>query len=242
VAALPLQVRASGPVLGRTNWQMAPGERAAIEGLLSDLKPRLSIEIGTAQGGSLERIAAHSDEVHTFDLGAEVEQDAFPNVTFQRGDNHVLLPRLLARLEREGRNVDFVLVDADHTREGVRRDLEDLLASGAARRTYIVLHDTMNEDVARGLAAVDFDAHPKVVFVDLGFVALRQAPRGLQEIWGGLGLVICDADATLGVVPERRDHDGSLPAALAVGVWRLLAPARAAKQRARTVARRLRRR
>jgi predicted component of type VI protein secretion system len=241
VAGLPRQARARGPVLGRSNWQMAPGERAAIEGLLSGLKPRLSIEIGTAQGGSLERIAAHSDEVHTFDLGAEVEQDAFPNVTFHRGDNHVLLPRLLDRLEREGRNVDFVLVDADHTREGVRRDLEDLLASRAVRRTYIVLHDTMNEDVARGLAAVDLDAHPNVVFVDFGFVALRQAPRGLQEIWGGLGLVICDVDASLGVVPERRDHDDSLRAALAVGIWRLLAPTRAAKQRAKTVARRLRR-
>jgi hypothetical protein len=242
VSGLPLKARASAPVLGRSNWQMAPGERAAIEGLLSDLKPRLSIEIGTAQGGSLERIAAHSDEVHTFDLASVVDQDAFANVTFHRGDNHVLLPRLLARLERDARNVDFVLVDADHTREGVRRDLEDLLTSGAVRRTYIVLHDTMNEDVARGLAAVDLGAHPKVVFVDFGFVVLRQAPRGLREIWGGLGLLICDADATLGVVPERRDHDGSLPAALAVGVWRLLAPARAAKRRAMTVARRLRHR
>jgi hypothetical protein len=221
---------------------MAPGERAALEGLLADLDPRLSIELGTAQGGSLERIAAHSDEVHSFDLGAEVDQAAFPNVTFHRGDDGLLLPRLLARLEREGRNVDFVLVDADHTREGVRRDVEHLLGSDAVRRTHIVLHDTMNEDVAGALAALDLDAHPKVVFADFGFVALPQSPRGLQELWGGLGLIVCDADGTLGLLPERRGHDRSLRAAAAAGAWRLLAPVRAVRRRVRALGRGLRRR
>ncbi len=100
MAGLPRQARASGPVLGRRNWQMAPAERAAIEGLLSDLKPRLSVEIRHRPWSSLERIAAHSDAVHTFDLGAEVEQDAFPNVAFHRGDNHVLLPGSSARTQR----------------------------------------------------------------------------------------------------------------------------------------------
>src|SRR5690349_5616237 len=93
--------------LADDSWQMAPGERAAIEGLLSQLKPRLAIEIGTAQGGSLARIAAHSDEVHSFDLAHQVDESRFPNVTFHRGDSHVLLPRFLAELEEQGRNVDF---------------------------------------------------------------------------------------------------------------------------------------
>jgi cephalosporin hydroxylase len=220
-------------VLGRINWQMALGERAAIEGLLSDLKPVLSIELGTAQGGSLERIAVHSEEV---------EEDAFPNVTFHRGDNHVLLPQLLAWFEREGRNVDFALVDADHTREGVRRDVEDLLGSRAVSRTFIVVHDTMNEDVADGLAAVDLDAHPKVVFADFAFVQLHQDPHALEEIWGGLGLIVCDEDATLGVPRERREHDRSWRATLRSGAWRALSPARAANRRARGFARTVRRR
>jgi len=37
----------------------------ALEGLLSTMKPALSIEIGMAPGGSLGRIAAYSDEVHS---------------------------------------------------------------------------------------------------------------------------------------------------------------------------------
>ena len=222
--------RASGPLLSRSNWQMAPGERAALEGLLADVKPRLAIEIGTAQGGSLERIAAHSEEVHTFDFEGQVDEAAFPNVTFHHGDNHVLLPRLLAGFEQAGRNVDFVLVDADHSSAGVRRDLEDLLCSGAVRETFILLHDTMNEGVSSGLEAIDLDAHPKVVFCDLGFVELDPHARGLREIWGGLGLVICDDHGRLGITPERRDRDRSLGSALGVGLWRVLAPVRAAKR------------
>ncbi len=38
-------------------WQMSFGERAAFEGLLAQVKPRVAIEIGTAEGGSLKRLA-----------------------------------------------------------------------------------------------------------------------------------------------------------------------------------------
>jgi len=138
--------RASGPLLSRTNWQMAPGERAALEGLLATVKPPLAIEIGTAQGGSLERIATHGAEVHTFDFEAQVDEPAFPNVTFHDGDNHVLLAGLLDDFERAGRNVDFVLIDADHSTAGVRQDLEDVLTSSAVRETFIVMHQFRARD------------------------------------------------------------------------------------------------
>ncbi len=52
---------------------MRYGERFALEGILESLKPRLAIEIGTAQGGSLRRIAAHAEEVHSFDIVPEIE-------------------------------------------------------------------------------------------------------------------------------------------------------------------------
>ena len=51
------------------------------------------------------------------------------NVTLHTGDSHELLPPFLAELAEQGRNVDFVIVDGDHSSEGVRRDLEDLLNS-----------------------------------------------------------------------------------------------------------------
>jgi hypothetical protein len=175
---------------------MSYGERAALEGLLCQLQPELAIEIGTAEGGSLARIAAHSEEVHSFDL---VEPDPavreLPNVTFHTGDSHVLLPELLARLSEDGRNVDFALVDGDHSAEGVRQDAFDLLDSRATARTMIVLHDTMNETVRAGLERVPWEAYPKVAYVELDFVAgyMFRDPTLLHELWGGLGLVVTDS-------------------------------------------------
>jgi hypothetical protein len=196
-------------LFARSEWQMAAGERAAIEGVLSQLKPSLAIELGTAQGGSLRCISAHSAEVHSFDVDPQVS-DVPDHVTLHRGDIHELLPRLLRRLEREGREVDFVLVDGDHTAAGVRRDLDDLLSSSAVSQTLILVHDTANEDVRAGLADVDFDRFEKVAYVDLSFVDLRPAPGILREHWGGLGMVVADSEGrltgtTAGSAPVRRN-------------------------------------
>ena len=177
-------------------WQMSFGERAALEGVLSQLRPELSIEIGTAEGGSLARIAEHSGEVHSFDLvEPQPEARELSNVTFHTGDSHALLPELLARFGEEGRNVDFVLVDGDHSAEGVRQDVLDLLNSSAIGRTIIVLHDTMNETVRAGMERVRYDAYPKVAYVELDLVAgyMFREPSLLHELWGGLGLIVVDS-------------------------------------------------
>jgi Methyltransferase domain len=184
------------PILRPSAWQMSFGDRAAVEGVLSQLKPDLAIELGTAQGGSLARIATHSREVHTFDLiEVPFDKSAFPNVTFHSGDSHVLLPKLLESLSEEGRNVDFVLVDGDHTVEGIKQDLEDLLSSAAIRDTIILLHDTANEVVRSGIELVPIEAYPKVAYVDFDFVAghMFREPTLLHELWGGLGLVLVDS-------------------------------------------------
>jgi len=177
-------------------WQMSWGERAAFEGLLTQRRPGLALEIGTADGAALAQIARHAVEVHSFDI-VEPHQpaDRFPNVTFHTGDSHELLPLALAELAREGRNVDFVLVDGDHSAPGVRRDIEDLLDSPAVGETAILIHDSSNERVREGLDAIHFAAWPKVEFVELDLLAgyMIREERLRHEIWGGLALVLVDA-------------------------------------------------
>ncbi len=180
-------------LFARHEWQMAPGERAAIAGVLAELRPSVSIELGTAQGGSLRTIAAYSEQVHSFDFAPEVEE--LPaNVTLHVGDSHELLPRLLASLAAAGRNVDFALVDGDHSPEGVRRDVLDLLGSPAVTDTVIVLHDTANAQVRAGLEAAEAAAHPKVRLLDFAFVELQRPAAVLMEEWGGLGLIVVGPD------------------------------------------------
>jgi hypothetical protein len=180
-------------------WEMSPGERAAVKGVLGELQPAVAIEIGTAQGGSLRRIAAAAGHVHAFDESPPpVDLAELTNVTFHTGDSHELLPEALEQLERSGARVGFVLVDGDHTSAGVQRDVEDLLASPAISESLIMLHDTANPEVRSGLDAIDFSAWGKLTWVDLdwvpGFVFREGPSRG--EAWGGLGVIVAgDADA-----------------------------------------------
>ena len=175
---------------------MTLGERAALQGILASLQPRLSIEIGTAQGGSLSRVAAASEEVHSFDLEHDPQREWPANVQLHSGDSHELLPAFLAKLADEGRNADFVLVDGDHTADGVQRDVEDLLASPAVGRTVIVLHDTLNDEVRRGITAAGAEGRPEVALYDLDFVGGHLSVAGEYEnyLWGGLGLILVDRD------------------------------------------------
>jgi Methyltransferase domain len=184
-------------ILNPSPWQMTFGERAALEGILAQLRPRTAIEIGTAEGGSLQRLAHHSEHVHSFDLVAPQPDAAqLGNVTFHTGDSHMLLPELLGRLAAEGVNVDFVLVDGDHTADGAERDLRDLLASDAIRRTVIVLHDTLNDLVREGFRRIDYAAEHKVAYADLDFVGGHLGYGGPfhHQLWGGLGIVVVDAE------------------------------------------------
>lgn len=191
-------------------WQMSRGERAAVQGVLSQLAPSLAIEVGSAEGACLRQIAAHAQEVHSFDLHPP-SLELPGNVTLHTGDSHELLPELLAALSEQGANVDFVLVDGDHTPEGVRQDLEDLLDATALARSVILIHDVANERVRRGVDAVRFAAWPKVAHVELDWIPgqLFAEPALRNELWFGLGLVILDSSRLAyrgGSVYEQRFH------------------------------------
>lgn len=205
----------ASPLLeGSPYWQMRYGERFALEGLLATLKPRLAIEIGTARGGSLRRIAAHSGEVHSFDIVPEIEglEGELPNVRTHVGDSVELVPEFLSGLEEEGKEVDFVLVDGDHSAAGVRRDAEALLASEACRRTVLVFHDAANDDVRAGLEAVRFQDSARVAYANLNFIPgyLVADPMRHLEIWNGLAIVLLDADRQKPTIEEFDFFDSAL--------------------------------
>jgi Methyltransferase domain len=188
-------------------WQMSWGERAAFEGVLTQCEAGLAIEIGTADGAALAQIAKHAREVHSFDIvRPRRPAGTIPeHVRLHTGDSHELLPAALAEFADEGRNVDFVLVDGDHSAEGVRRDVEDLLDSTAVGNAAILIHDASNPRVRAGLEAIHFAAWPKVAWVELDFLPgyMMREERLRHEIWGGLALVVVDAG-------RRRYHGGAI--------------------------------
>jgi cephalosporin hydroxylase len=210
--ARPAQLWTALPVLADTTWQMAYGERMALEGVLSQLKPELAVEVGTAEGGSLRRIATHAREVHAFDIVPEIAEvvAGIPHATAHVGDSAELLPLFLADLERAGRNVAFALIDGDHSADGVQRDTRALLESSACSRTVVVLHDTANEAVRDGIEALDLPNHPKVALCLLdfvpGYLVVEDHVRS-REIWNGLGVVVLDAEAAPGPAIVDAEHE-----------------------------------
>jgi Methyltransferase domain len=207
------------PIFGAPDWQMTWGERAAIEGLLSLVRPAVSIAIDTAQGESVRRIAAYSGEVHAVDLLAPPpDLLELSHVHFHAGDSSRWLADLLQRLVEESRNVDFVLVDGDHAGEGVRKDLVTLLESRATADTVIVLHNTMNERVRAGIERAGVEGYPKVAAYELDAVPgyLLKAGKFRGELWGGLGIIKTDARrATDGLPIAGLNHAFPAHAALA---------------------------
>jgi len=112
------------------NWQMNHSERLALTGLLSRHKPKCSIEIGTYMGGSLSLISQYSEMVFSIDIDPSIPErlGQFENVCFLTGPSQVILPILLKELDTEQIPVDFVLIDGDHSAEGIKRDVELLLS------------------------------------------------------------------------------------------------------------------
>jgi hypothetical protein len=174
--------------------RMSLGERAALDGVLAQLRPSLSIAIGTLESGSLKPVLAYSEKVHSFGSAGSNGAISETNLLVHTGDSRDL-PTELERIADEGLNVDFVLVDGYPLFERVRQGIEDLLNSRALSQAVIVIHDVNNELVRASLDSVHWAAWPKVAHVDLDFVPgyMFREERLRYELWGGLGLVIVDS-------------------------------------------------
>jgi cephalosporin hydroxylase len=134
------------------------GELLTLAKLVQERCPQVVVEIGTANGGTLfcfARLAAPDALLVSIDLPGGVHGGGYPwwkrglyrsfaregqRVELLRGDSHA--PASRRRLERllAGRPIDLLLIDGDHTYEGVRSDYElysPLVRDGG----LVVFHD-----------------------------------------------------------------------------------------------------
>jgi hypothetical protein len=154
-------------------WQMTNCERFALVGLLERLHPKVSLEIGTYKGGSLQVLSRFSEAVISVDLDPAVANSLagkFPNVVFRSGDSNQLLPQLVQELNEQRRPVGFVLVDGDHSAAGVRRDIEALLEIIPQQELVLLLHDSFNPGCREGMRSADWGRSPFVQDVELDFI------------------------------------------------------------------------
>jgi len=175
------------------NWQMNDSERLSMAAVLQRLKPRCAIEIGTYKGGSLSLLRQFATSVFSIDIDPEVAEkfSGFKNVTFLTGRSQELLPVLLDELDAAGMPVSFVLVDGDHSANGVRQDIELLLDYVPKVPMVVMIHDGFNPECRRGMLEARWSRSPYVHFVDVDFIpgrVIEHGGGGDGEMWGGLAL------------------------------------------------------
>jgi hypothetical protein len=178
------------------DWQMSRAEKYCLMGLMKELNPDVSIEIGTYKGGSLQVISAYSQLVYSIDISDSPKQflsPKFPNVEFVVGDSVHCLPKIFHQINEQGRRLDFILVDGDHTRKGVYRDLEAIFNYPHTHPITILMHDSFNPECRKGIRTF-LESHPQfVTYAELDYVTGAYWHNGTyREMWGGLALVRYD--------------------------------------------------
>lgn len=180
------------------HWQMTPCERFALRGILESRRPKLAVEIGTYKGGSLQVLAKYAREVISVDLDPLVGsslKEKFPNVSFRSGDSLETIPKLVKELNDTGAPVEFVLIDGDHSSNGVQRDIEAILQLKPLKDIAILMHDSFNPHCRQGMLSVNWQEFDHVKFVELDLIPGIYHYNGYdtaepRSMWGGFAFAL----------------------------------------------------
>lgn len=185
-------------------WQMTRCEKYAFIGLLEHIKPKLSLEIGTYKGGSLQVISKYSEKVFCVDINNEYVNDlsgTFDNVSFNIGDSKIIVPDLISEINESNTSLNFVLIDGDHSEEGVKSDINNVLQIVPKEPLYIVFHDSFNPVCRKGILGADWQDCDFVHYVEVDYIpgVYHEHAHDMakpKSMWGGLALAV--------MIPNKR--------------------------------------
>jgi cephalosporin hydroxylase len=180
------------------------GELSALVSLLKGRVLRTVVEIGTRKGGTFFawcEIAEPDAVVASIDLpggpfGGGYKEEKIARfrgfarrgqrLHFLRQDSHDLATRRALIKILNGREIDFLMIDGDHTYEGVRQDLE-LYSPVVKNRGLIAFHDIVHHDHVPECQVDRFWSEVKDAYRHREFVSEGE-DRGWGT-WGGIGLL-----------------------------------------------------
>ncbi len=181
-------------------WHMSRNERYAFIKLLEKIKPKVAIEIGCFKGGSLEVLSKYCEKVYSIDIDPNVKialDGKFKNTEIHIGDSSEVVPNILKIIDKNNEELEFVLIDGEHTTKGVKRDIEHFLKYTPKKSIYIIFHDSFNPLCRKGIRKTNYNASPYVHYIEIDFISGVFNPGKLfRQMWGGLALVI--------LKPEKR--------------------------------------
>lgn len=175
-------------------WHMSRNERYAFIKLLEKIKPKTAIEIGCFKGGSLEVLSKYCEKVYSIDINPEVKKSLdgkFSNAEIHIGKSSVVVPRILKKIADNNEELQFVLIDGEHTFKGVKSDISHFLKIEPKNNIFIVFHDSFNPICRKAIKKTNYNNSPYVHYVELDFISGVFNPKKLyRQMWGGLALVL----------------------------------------------------
>lgn len=181
-------------------WHMSRNERYAFIKLLEKLNPKVAIEIGCFKGGSLEVLSKYCEKVYSIDIDPKVKENLdgkFDNTEIHVGKSIDLVPKILEKIDKNNEELQFVLIDGEHTTKGVRQDIEHFLKYIPKKTIHIIFHDSFNPICRKGIKKANYSYSPFVHYVEVDFISGIFNPANLyRQMWGGLALVV--------LKPEKR--------------------------------------
>ena len=165
--------------IANKNWLMSAREKLCLIGLLELIRPKKSLEFGFHRGGATEWLAKFSESVITVDVNEYVNDahKSFPNVTSWNCPTE----EAVERIKKEMLSFDLAIIDADHSRKAVARDLEGILPHAET----ILLHDSSNPDCRKGMLDILDKQDSHAYSLDLISSSIKH-----DGLWGGLGIAV----------------------------------------------------
>jgi cephalosporin hydroxylase len=186
----------------RIEWQMEPGEQTCLLAFLQKLRPECVIEIGTRFGGSMQVFSRYAKRVISCDIDPTCRDRLgakHSNAEFIIGPSQQTLPPLLSSLQKDAVPLSMMLIDGDHTAAGVQGDIHAMRNYQPACNLYVIMHDSFNPNVRRGIRTARWSENPYVHSVELDFIttgAMHFEKELYRQMWGGFALAV--------LKPERR--------------------------------------
>jgi hypothetical protein len=198
------------------HWQMTRCEKYAFTKMLEIANADVAIEIGTYKGGSLQQVSKYARKVYSLDILPSCKEDLgplFPNVEFLTGDSKPLVASVLQTIRDRNEQLGFVLIDGDHSTEGVRGDINAVLNHIPTRDVYIVFHDSFNPPARAGILSANWQACPYVHYVEVDYIpgvfhhkAFDTATAG--TMYGGLAVAVMKPEKRKGNLVVHQSQQG----------------------------------
>lgn len=166
------------------DWLMSAREKLTLIGILELLRPAATLEFGYHKGGATKWLAKFSKKVVTVDVNEHVSQASadYPNVEAW----NLPTQEAVQQIKKNNLRFDLAIIDADHSRQGVKNDLQGLVS----HCDLIILHDASNPECRKGMMDILAGSDSKYAYnLDLITSALKH-----DGLWGGFGVVITTSD------------------------------------------------